>query len=48
MSGQVPPVPRPGEGEPIVFMDITLGGEVRFQSLQYISPSTHAHVLYQR
>jgi len=29
MSSQLPPVPRPGEGEPIVFMDITLGGESR-------------------
>lgn len=29
MSSKLPPVPRPGEGEPIVFMDITLGGESR-------------------
>ncbi|KAK5089201.1 Peptidyl-prolyl cis-trans isomerase-like 1 [Lithohypha guttulata] len=27
MANQLPPVPKPGEGEPIVFLDVTLGGE---------------------
>lgn len=27
MANQLPPVPKPGEGEPIVFLDVTLGGK---------------------
>lgn len=27
MANPYPPVPRPGAGEPIVFLDVTLGGK---------------------
>lgn len=30
MAYQYPPPPKPGEGEPIVFLDVTLGGESYF------------------
>lgn len=35
------PVPKPGEGEPIVFFDITLNGKKelrRVRSTQYVDP----------
>lgn len=44
MASETIPIPKPGEGEPIVFFDVTLGGKSFSHYRVFYMPTSEDHI----